>query len=83
MKFEITYIFEKRRPVTLFVRQVGAGKFTLSESPKLGGVPIKRYVSQPRCIAPDGQPDFSQFAFVLSTASDLPKLMVGQIVELT
>jgi hypothetical protein len=53
MKFEITYIFEKQRPVTLFARQLGAGEFTLSESPMLGGVPIKRYVSQPRAITPD------------------------------
>lgn len=45
MKFEITHIFEKQRPVTLFARQLGAGEFSLSESPMLGGVPIKRYVS--------------------------------------
>lgn len=83
MKFEITYIFEKRRPVTLFARQLGTGDFTLSDSPMLGGVPIKRYVSQPRSITPDGKPDLSQFAFVLSTAHDLPRLGVGQIVELT
>lgn len=48
----------------------------------LGGVPIKGYMSQPRSITPDGKPDLSQFAFVLSTASDLPRLGVGQIVEL-
>ena len=83
MKFEITYIFEKQRPVTLFARQLGAGEFSLSESPMLGGVPIKRYVSQPRSITPDGKPDLSQFSFVLSSANDLPKLGVGQIVELT
>lgn len=83
MKFEITYIFEKQRPVTLFARQLGAGEFTLSDSPMLGGVPIKRYVSQPRAITPDGKPDLSQFSFVLSTGSDLAKLAVGQIVELT
>jgi hypothetical protein len=83
MRFEITYIFEKQRPVALFARQLGAGEFTLSDSPMLGGVPIKRYVSQPRSITPDGKPDRLQFSFVLSTASDLPKLRVGQIVELT
>lgn len=83
MKFEITYIFEKQRPVTLFARQIGTGDFTLSDSPMLGGVPIKRYVSQPRSITPDGKPDLSQFAFVLCTAHDLPRLGVGQIVELT
>ncbi|WP_295551249.1 hypothetical protein [uncultured Pseudacidovorax sp.] len=83
MKFGITYIFEKQRPVTLFARQLGAGEFSLSESPMLGRVPIKRYVSQPRSITPDGKPDLSQFSFVLSSANDLPKLGVGQIVELT
>lgn len=49
----------------------------------LGGVPIKRHVSQPRAITPDVKPDLSQFSFVLSRASDLPRLRVGQIVELT
>lgn len=83
MKFEITYIFEKQRPVTLFARLLGAGEFSLSESPMLGGVPIKRYASQPRSVTPDGKPDLSQFSFVLSSANDLPKLGVGQIVELT
>lgn len=83
MKFEIVYIFEKQRPVTLFARQLDAGVFTLSDSPMLGGVPIKRYVSQPRALKPNGEPDVTQFSFVLSTASDLPKLRVGQVVELT
>lgn len=83
MKFEIMYIFEKQRPVTLFARQLDAGAFTLSESPKLGDVRIKRHVSQPRALTPDGEPDLTQFSFVLLTANDLPNLPVGQIVELT
>jgi hypothetical protein len=83
MKFEITYIFEKRRPVTVFARQLEAGAFALSEFPTLGGVPIKRQVSQPRALTRSGQPDTSQFAFVLATANDLPKLQLGQVVDLT
>lgn len=49
----------------------------------LGGVPIKRSVSQPRTLKKDGSPDLTLFAFVLSSANDLPRVQVGQIVELT
>ncbi|MDF3822507.1 hypothetical protein P3G55_21580 [Leptospira sp. 96542] len=83
MKFEIVYILEKQRPVTLFARQLESGEFTLAESPMLGGVPIKRSVSQPRTLKKDGSPDLTLFAFVLSSANDLPRVQVGQIVELT
>lgn len=82
MKFEIVYIFETQRPVMLFARQVEPGDFTLAQSPMLGGVPIKRSVSQPRALTKDGSPDMTQFAFVLSSANDLPRLKVGQIVDL-
>ena len=83
MKFEITYIFDKRRPVMVFARKMEPGAFTLSETPKLGGVPIKPHVSQPRALTPDGRPDLTQFAFMLATASDLTNLSKGQVVELT
>lgn len=83
MKFEITHVFETQRPVTVFARQVEPGGFTLSTAPKLGDVPIERHVSQPRALTPDGQPDLTQFAFILATANDLPKLSKGQVVELS
>jgi len=57
--------------------------FLLYEFPTLGGAPIKRQVSQSRALTPSGQPDMTEFAFVLATADDLPKLQLGQVVELT
>jgi len=81
MKFKITYISVKQRRVTLFARQLGAGEFTLSDSPMLGG--CSHQTLRVTSITPHGKPDLSQFSFVLSTASDLPKLGVRLIVELT
>jgi len=82
MKFRIEYIFDRRRPVYLFARKLDQGEFSLSETPCLGGVPIKRSLSQPRAIAPNGTPDLAVFTFILATANDLSKLSVGQEVEL-
>lgn len=83
MKFEILYIFGDKRPVTVFAKQLETGDVSLSDSPMLGGVPIKRQVSQPRALRPDGEPDLTQFAFVLASANDLSRLQKSQIVELT
>lgn len=82
MKFRIEYIFDQKRPVSLFARQLEAGQFAVSEGSSLGGVPIKPYLSQPRALTPDGRPDMTLFTFVLATAHDLPRLQVGQEVEL-
>lgn len=82
MKFRIEYIFDQKRPVSLFARQLEAGQFAVSEGLNLGGVPIKPYLSQPRALTPDGRPDMTIFTFVLATAHDLPRLLVGQEVEL-
>jgi hypothetical protein len=83
MKFRIEYIARKERPVYLFARQLETGEFFVSQTSRLGDVPIKPQVSRPRALTPDGKPDLSVFAFVLVTANDLPKLEVGQVVELS
>ena len=82
MKFRIEYIASKERPAYLFARQLEAGSFFLSVASRLGGVAIKPRLSSPRALTPDGEPDLTIFAFVLASANDLPKLQVGQIVEL-
>jgi hypothetical protein len=82
MKFRIEYIATKERPAYLFARQVEPGQFSVSQTSRLGGVPIKPRISCPRALTPSGQPDGTIFTFVLATANDLPKLAVGQVVEL-
>jgi len=82
MKFRIEHIFHQQRPVLLFARQLEAGEFAISERSRLGGVPIKPYLSQPRALTADGQPDMTVFTFVLATANDLPRLQTGQDAEL-
>jgi hypothetical protein len=83
MQFRIEYIFERERPAYLFARQIEAGAFSVSANSRLGGVPIKPYVSQPRALTPEGEPDLKVFTFVLATANDLPRLKIGQVVQLT
>ncbi|MFG6446817.1 hypothetical protein ACG0Z6_01025 [Roseateles sp. BYS180W] len=83
MLFRIEYIAQKARPAFLFARQIEAGNIQLSPSSCLGGVPIRQHLSQPRTLKPDGSPDLTVFAFTLVTANDLPKLSVGQHVELS
>jgi len=83
MRFRIEFIAQRERPAYLLARQLEVGDFTISTTSRLGGVPIKQYVSQPRALTPDGKPDLSVFTFVLATANDLPKLKVGQEVELS
>ena len=78
MKFRIEHVFHQQRPVSLFARQLEPGEFVVSERSRLGGVPIKPYLSQPRALTADGQPDMTVFTFVLATANDLPRLQVGQ-----
>ena len=81
-KFRIEYIFCSERPVYLIARQLQSGDFSLSATPRLGGILIKRELSQPRATKPDGSPDFSVFAFTLTDARNADRLSVGQIVDL-
>lgn len=82
MKFRIEYLAKKEQPSYVFARQLDAGDFLLTPSSRLGGVPIRQQISSPRSLTPDGKPDLTVFAFVLVAANDLPKLAVGQVVEL-
>lgn len=83
MKFRVEHIMRKRRPVLIFARQLEAGSFELSASPKLGEVSIRRHLSMPRTVEPDGKVNSSLFAFYLSAASDLNAIAVGDELELT
>jgi hypothetical protein len=83
MRFRIEFVAQRERPAYVFARQLEAGNFTVSTTSRLGGVPIKPYVSQPSALKPDGKPDLSVFTFVLATANDLAKLKVGQEAELS
>ena len=83
MKFRIEYIAMKERPVYFFARQLEPGEFLVSETSRLGEASIKPHVSQPRALTPSGKPDLSVFTFVLASANDLPKLEVGQVVQLS
>jgi hypothetical protein len=83
MKFRIEYIATKQRPVYLLARQLEPGEFCVSPSARLGEVLIKPHVSQPRKLTSDGTPDLSVFTFFLATTEDLPKLTIGQVVELS
>ncbi len=82
MKFQIEYIAKEMRPAYLLARQLEPGNFFVSERSRLGGVAIRRFVSQPRKLTAAREPDLTVFAFTLASANDLSSLKVGQIVEL-
>lgn len=83
MKFRIEFIAQKERPAFLFARQLEPGDFHVSENSKLDDVPIRPSISMPRSLTTEGKPDMSVFTFYLTTANDLPRLSVGEIVELS
>jgi len=83
MKFRIEYIAKKERPVYVFARQLEPGEFRVSSTSSLGDVPIRPYISQPRALTSDGEPDRTVFTFILESANDVPKLELGQVVELS
>ena len=83
MKFRVEQLIEIGREVSVFARQLDEGNFVLSGAPRLGGVEIRRQVTQPRKLTSDGEPDLKLFAFQLVTASDRPRLVNGQTVDLT
>jgi hypothetical protein len=82
MKFRIEFIAQKRRPAFLFARRLEPGDFHVSANSKLGEVPIRPTIAMPRALTTEGEPDMTVFTFYLTTANDLPKLSVGQVVEL-
>lgn len=82
MLFRIEYIAQHARPAYVLARQLEAGDFHLSPSSRLGDVPVRQSLSQPRMLTTDGRPDMTAFAFTLVIANDLPKFNVGQHVEL-
>jgi len=82
MKFRIEYISNGLPSVMLIARQMNDGKFALPVAPKLGGIPIRRTLDQPRSLKPDGTPDLSVWVFTLASVRDAGSFEVGQITEL-
>lgn len=82
MRFRIEHIFHQQRPASLIARQLEPGDFAMSDRSCLSGVPVKPYLFQPRTLTSEGKQDMMVFTFVLATADDLPRLQVGQDVEL-
>jgi len=82
-RFCVEAFFRRSLDAYVLVRQIDPGDFALADSPMLGNVPIRRWLSQPRKLKSDGSPDFSVFAFVLALGSDADRLHVGDVVELS
>ena len=82
MKFRVESLFDLEEHAWLLARQMEHGTFSLSPTPRLGGVVIRHFVEQPRKLKPDGSPDFDVFAFELGDRRDRARFSVGQIVEL-
>ena len=80
IEFEIEEIFDLRTHGTfVLVRLVsGDASFTLSESPKLGGVPLERWVEVPARFDADGQAVMNCFVFQLKSPQDQSRLQIGR-----
>jgi hypothetical protein len=82
VKFLVEYSFEIDAQPYLLARRLDSSTFSLSATPRLGGIPIRQFVEQPRKLTPDGSPDLDVFAFMLADRGDSERFSVGQIVEL-
>jgi hypothetical protein len=82
LQFEIEAVLTHSARVTVFARQLVNEPFALSETARLGGLPIHAHLSMPRALNSDGSPRLDLFAFQLRTHSDLSALSVGQLVTL-
>jgi|GEM_PF-7115884 len=60
----------------------GNASFDLSENPRLGDVPLMRWVEIPSRFDADGQPVLNCFVFQLKSPEDESRLQVGQLVVL-
>jgi hypothetical protein len=67
----------------VLVRQLNQAPLLLGKQPMLADVAISRTVQQPRALTEDGRPDLAVFALHPLRKSDLARLTVGQVVELS
>ena len=81
LKFKIEYI-QNSKPTAVIARQLQDQKFVVGDSSMLGGCKLKKHLSQPRALKPDGKPDLDLYVFYLADGSDREKLSVGSEVEL-
>lgn len=56
--------------------------FTMSETPKLGDIPIERWIEVPRKLGADGKPRFDYVVFRLVSAADRTNIRPGQRIVL-
>ena len=79
-QFKVEQIFE-RKPVGVLARQLDELTFELGDEPRLGGCPIKHFVTQPRALKKDdGTPDLKVFCFYLENGKDKDHFVVGEVV---
>jgi hypothetical protein len=79
-EFEIEEIFPLGNHGTFVVARLSSdtASFTLSENPRLGEVPLVRWVEIPSRFDADGQPVPNCFVFQLKSPEDESRLQVGQ-----
>jgi hypothetical protein len=65
----------------VFVR-ISSSNFVLTDVSTLAGVPIRKWIDQPRKLKDDGTQDKDVFVFALQTTGDAHKISVGSMVEL-
>jgi len=84
LRFEIVYVSEIIRKNSYVLARILSTdiKFTLTENSRLGEVPVKPIVTQPRALDAQGNLRYDLFAFIPRYKNDLNKLQAGQIVDL-
>ena len=82
MKFRVESVYDIDAQPVLLARRLENGTISLSDTPRLGGFPIRRFVEQVQRLGPDGRPDPDIFAFVLDDRQDRDRFPIGEIVEL-
>lgn len=81
MKVLVEYVREIQGTCYVFVR-VPPNNFVLTDVSTLAGVPIRKWVVQPRKLKEDGTQDKDVFVFALQNARDACKVSVGSVAEL-
>lgn len=82
VRMRIEYVSLEKYGHYVFARRLEDKGFCLTPKSRLGGISIQPIVSQPRALKKDGSIDLDVFAFVLTSATDLPKFLVGSEVLL-
>ena len=76
--FEVEHVLEAGGETYVLARSLSCEGFKLSEVSTLGGIAIKKWLSQPRALKPDGSPRYDLFSFHLCSRSDRGYFQPGQ-----